>query len=240
MICKLDNCTAITAGETIRYCSTEHKRLGLSLQRKGAVRNVQARFGLCSDCRSKFQAGAYGPMPKQCEKHRRVEKICDCGISFIARPGKDTCNACSACVVCGGPLPKKAKLYCSDECQNPAPVSMTKSCRDCGKPFDTLFGYQVSCSEDCTKRHNKRKRRSWFASAVVEEFDFGQVCERDAWTCQLCSEEVDRELVYPHPFSRSLDHIVPISLGGAHNFDNAQLAHLRCNISKGNRVEVAS
>jgi 5-methylcytosine-specific restriction endonuclease McrA len=33
----------------------------------------------------------------------------------------------------------------------------------------------------------------------------------------------------------SLDHIVPVSLGGTHTWANVQLAHLRCNVSKGNR-----
>jgi 5-methylcytosine-specific restriction endonuclease McrA len=33
----------------------------------------------------------------------------------------------------------------------------------------------------------------------------------------------------------SVDHIVPLSLGGPHTLDNAQLAHLRCNAIKGNR-----
>ncbi len=34
----------------------------------------------------------------------------------------------------------------------------------------------------------------------------------------------------------SIDHIVPITRGGTHTWDNAQLAHLLCNTRKGNKV----
>jgi len=36
--------------------------------------------------------------------------------------------------------------------------------------------------------------------------------------------------------SVSLDHIVPVSLGGMHSMANVQCAHLFCNLSKNNRV----
>lgn len=34
--------------------------------------------------------------------------------------------------------------------------------------------------------------------------------------------------------SASLDHILPLSLGGAHSMANVQLAHLSCNHTKSN------
>ena len=82
------------------------------------------------------------------------------------------------------------------------------------------------------------RRRMRIAEALVEPFDPADVFERDGWVCQLCQERVDPELAYPDPLSKSLDHIVPISKGGAHSFANGQLAHLRCNIVKRDRVGV--
>jgi 5-methylcytosine-specific restriction endonuclease McrA len=35
--------------------------------------------------------------------------------------------------------------------------------------------------------------------------------------------------------SRSIDHVQPLSRGGSHTTDNVRLAHLRCNVAKGNR-----
>ena len=65
-----------------------------------------------------------------------------------------------------------------------------------------------------------------------------EVFERDGWVCQLCGERVDPLLKGPDPLAASLDHIVPVSLGGDHLPENCQLAHLGCNSSKGARWEV--
>jgi 5-methylcytosine-specific restriction endonuclease McrA len=53
-----------------------------------------------------------------------------------------------------------------------------------------------------------------------------RVFERDRWICGLCGEPVDRE-------DASLDHVVPMSRGGAHSYANTQCSHLLCNIRKG-------
>lgn len=36
---------------------------------------------------------------------------------------------------------------------------------------------------------------------------------------------------------KSLDHKMPVSKGGTNDISNLQIAHLRCNQRKGNRVE---
>lgn len=59
------------------------------------------------------------------------------------------------------------------------------------------------------------------------------VFDRDGWICQVCHRPVDKGLSWPHAESASLDHIVPLSRGGAHTEANVQLAHLGCNTGKG-------
>lgn len=54
--------------------------------------------------------------------------------------------------------------------------------------------------------------------------------------CQLCYSPVSKHLKYPHPKSASIDHIIPLSRGGADNIYNMQLAHLVCNMKKGNKI----
>lgn len=51
---------------------------------------------------------------------------------------------------------------------------------------------------------------------------------RDDGVCQICDQACSRE-------DASIDHIVPIARGGAHTWDNVQLAHLLCNIRKGTK-----
>lgn len=76
--------------------------------------------------------------------------------------------------------------------------------------------------------------------ADTEVFTRESVFDRDGWLCGLCSEPVNPALEWPHPKSVSLDHVIPLSKGGAHSMSNTQCAHLDCNVSKGNRVPTAS
>jgi 5-methylcytosine-specific restriction endonuclease McrA len=61
-----------------------------------------------------------------------------------------------------------------------------------------------------------------------------QLGERDGWICQLCKENLNDLVKYPHPLSTSIDHIVPVWKGGSDNLSNLQLAHRLCNMKKQN------
>ena len=65
-----------------------------------------------------------------------------------------------------------------------------------------------------------------------EHYSEIDIYERDGWRCQLCGRKINRRLKHPHPYSKSIDHIVPLSKGGEDAPINVQAAHLRCNISK--------
>lgn len=62
--------------------------------------------------------------------------------------------------------------------------------------------------------------------------DVGTLGKRDNWHCYLCDESVDFMLPWPDPLSKSIDHVVPLTVGGEHIWENVKLAHLRCNIRK--------
>jgi 5-methylcytosine-specific restriction endonuclease McrA len=61
-----------------------------------------------------------------------------------------------------------------------------------------------------------------------------EVFARDGWVCQVCDAAVDPVRRYPDPLSASLDHVLPLSRGGDHSRDNSRLAHLICNVKRGN------
>jgi 5-methylcytosine-specific restriction endonuclease McrA len=84
-------------------------------------------------------------------------------------------------------------------------------------------------------RANDAKRRMRRLSSTVERFSHLEVFERDGWVCGVCRRTVDRTLVWPHPLSPTLDHIVPLSEHGEHSRANSRLAHARCNTSRGAR-----
>lgn len=80
------------------------------------------------------------------------------------------------------------------------------------------------------------KRRAQKRGTQVEDIRPIDIYERDIWLCGLCVTPVDPDAQYPDPMSPSLDHILPLSKGGTHTYENVQLAHLTCNVSKGNRI----
>ncbi|MDA3624268.1 HNH endonuclease signature motif containing protein [Saccharopolyspora sp. WRP15-2] len=54
--------------------------------------------------------------------------------------------------------------------------------------------------------------------------------------CWLCGQLIDYDLPYPDPWSFSVDHVRPVSKGGASvDPDNCRPAHLQCNQRKGDR-----
>lgn len=63
-----------------------------------------------------------------------------------------------------------------------------------------------------------------------------RVFERDGWMCGICGKRVDKRLKDRHPLMASLDHIVPMSLGGGHTYLNTQCSHLECNLRKSFRL----
>lgn len=84
-----------------------------------------------------------------------------------------------------------------------------------------------------------RKSR-WHARRVVIEASaeivtVEMIVARDGVACRGCGEMVDFSIEWPHPLSKSIDHVVPIACGGTHVLSNCQLMHLGCNSSKGAR-----
>lgn len=70
----------------------------------------------------------------------------------------------------------------------------------------------------------------------AERIDRDVVFERDGFTCLLCFGLLDMSAPKCTPFAPTIDHIIPLSKGGHHTYENVQAAHFRCNTAKGNRV----
>ena len=56
--------------------------------------------------------------------------------------------------------------------------------------------------------------------------------------CHICCEAIDASLPrgYREPASLVMDHVVPLSRGGADALSNIRPAHWACNARKGSRV----
>lgn len=75
-----------------------------------------------------------------------------------------------------------------------------------------------------------RRFRTMRKNAWVEDIDMAVLYERDGGICQICKLPVER-------MKATVDHIIPISQGGLHEYSNVQIAHGPCNSGKGARLD---
>lgn len=114
------------------------------------------------------------------------------------------------------------------------------TCVVCKAAFTARWRKAKYCSKTCSHAvwnpRGRVARRAALSAVWVEHVDRDVVGARDGWRCGICRGVIRRTLAYPHPRSASLDHVEPLSLGGEHSYANTRIAHLFCNLSRGNRV----
>lgn len=109
------------------------------------------------------------------------------------------------------------------------------------------------CSIECKEQHKKfvlkksnrahghhRKRARKYGVEYIPGITLEKLIKRDGLTCALCGGQCDwNDKRYGDcgPNYPSIDHIIPISKGGSHTWENVQVAHFNCNSSKNNRVD---
>jgi 5-methylcytosine-specific restriction endonuclease McrA len=148
-----------------------------------------------------------------------------------------------ACIECGSIFTMKARRVCSQSCRDaramawvaihrPPRARRVETCPHCGLMFETAKPMQRHCSSQCGNRARHSRRRAVEAGAYVEDVWRSRVYERDGYVCQLCHKPVKMGQVVPHPKAPTLDHVLPLSAGGTHEYANVQLAHFLCNSRK--------
>ncbi len=75
-------------------------------------------------------------------------------------------------------------------------------------------------------RKSQSTRRAILERVFVEQIDPHVVFERDGGMCGICKQRVERDSPW------EIDHMIPISRGGAHAYANVQLSHQSCNRAK--------
>jgi len=106
-------------------------------------------------------------------------------------------------------------------------------CKSCDA--EATRQWQINNPEKVNSKDSKR--RALKLNSTVEKVDLLQLYNTHNWICGICDLKIDKRLKYPSPMRISHDHIIPLSKGGSHTYDNIQPAHLGCNISKGNRIK---
>ena len=129
-------------------------------------------------------------------------------------------------------------------------------CLGCDKSFVSRRRGKAVCNYKCQKAKTVRRYREdpAFRDSVITrahehrahalglgdtKVTLTYLIERDVGRCRavVCHFRSRKVAVLGTrgPRQPTMDHIVPLSLGGTHTLDNVVLAHYRCNLSKGNR-----
>lgn len=154
------------------------------------------------------------------------------------------------CATCAAPMTQhRTEIYCSDECRNVeayrkvvhAYRPFAGVCLECAKEFSAPYGdkRRVFCSKPCSlkaaRRIARKKHRAVLKAARVENVSPTRVFMRDGWRCQSCGTKTPRAKRGTYDDrAPELDHIVPLSLGGDHSYQNTQCLCRRCNAAKSN------
>lgn len=118
-------------------------------------------------------------------------------------------------------------------------------CEICGEMFFTWDSRKKYCSTACQKESERRyasynhgsDNRLNSSNIIDRDIDLKKLFERDSGICQLCGEPCDFSDCYTNESGTfiagdrypSKDHIIPLSMGGKHSWDNVRLAHRGCN-----------
>lgn len=189
------------------------------------------------------------PNQKYCTpecKHENRDKI--------RRPETYKCKGCGEPF---SPKRKDSRTFCGRECTQryqcsevmddakyavPDGATEKRPCFNCDEPFPVKPGDRKRkyCSPRCRKKSAARiagsTRRKNLKGARVETVDPYEICERDKWRCHLCGVRTPKRLRGTFdPRAPEVDHILPITAGGTHNYANLACACRDCNQKKGNK-----
>lgn len=187
-----------------------------------------------------------------------------CGASFTIRTrGKDANKYCSKqctgrkrgppnwmhwwyvdCVVCKARVIqfKRDVRYpvCSLECGRALDHHRpSRSCPDCGREIEQPGLHRC---ETCrlaklngVYRRNKSIKRAKQYGCIYARVTSRMVIAKHGLTCWICGLSIDPSEAKGTASAFSMDHVVPLSLGGWHDLPNIRPAHHSCNASKSNR-----
>jgi len=142
------------------------------------------------------------------------------------------------CAFCGNEFPRPASQIvndrpcCSLSCKNKLAIQRGQMPQSQAK---------IPGVERAARRVARARARRLRHAETWDGISDAEILERDGWRCQIpgCKRRpIRKDLKYPHPRSKSIDHIIPLSLGGDDTAVNKRAAHLGCNMARGNKAGI--
>lgn len=235
-------------------CATEHHNE--AQHRRISDKRAASRKGkVCPRCKEEFEAKRSDAeyCSKICWDAVRLAEYRQDTIQKRQSIGNVSCMNCGARFE----LSRLGQKFCTNSCaknhsfkinyakivearEKEREAVPNRECRQCGKTFTPTHrdvSRQKFCSSVCNMRHHSSelhaRRMEIMTAPTADKIDWLVVGDRYGWKCGMCSCEVVKE----HRGKRRLttpeiDHVVPLSKGGTHTYNNIQLLCFPCNRSK--------
>ena len=202
---------------------------------------TSANTRTCTVCQKEFER------PK---RKKDAARCCsrDCGFKYlrtlssskkvIPQPKADSpveCRHCKATFT----VSHKGKAYCSLACvalsAKEKSAKNGASCVGCGAKRAKASAYCQPCRVANSKRNSATERATRKARSkkvITAPVSLLEVLTAYGWKCHICHGPIQ---LLPESYSQqaTLDHVVPLALGGWHDFTNLRPAHQSCNSAKG-------
>lgn len=209
--CDCHDCERLARSNSAKYCETHYYRI----RRNGSLA-AKVAIGGWNEC-------------QYCGSPSSGRKYCNAGCRARAVRGNPLVKQCVVCAQGFDPRSEHGpdSIVCSDRCRSEHDRRIAKA------------HYQKSCAtpEGADRyRRNAQSRRARVRRAFVEPVSWLEVMKSGAWMCHLCGEPIPRQESWPSPMFGTIDHVVPLALGGKHEYANCKPAHLTCNTRKGARL----
>lgn len=212
-----------------RACGAEYERTGDFL-RKGNV--------TCVECRKRETK------ERQAERKREAEvKKAERDLYRMTHPPKDAyaeqherfLMRSGVCEICG-------KSYTVQEYVESCGIKFARDNGVCSKQCKDERKRRIIRESHKGRQDSHRHRAKKYGCDYDPGVTLKKLVARDGLECKICGQMCDWNdhswSKYSGPLYPSIDHIVPMSKGGGHVWENVQVAHIICNSEKGGRLEV--
>lgn len=194
----------------------------------------------CAECGEEFQPRGAGKPQRFCSKkcretwasaHRWDSRQKKTGPCVVCRSETSSRNGVA---LCDNAECKSLRILAGRLISRTGEVATSidyYSCDNCAAVFvGKVRSNRKYCTRECAlraaKRNGKHRRRT--VERVGDFITITRLGERDGWVCHLCGKPIKLRSGGA-AMAPSIDHLIPISAGGAHVWSNVAIAHKRCN-----------
>lgn len=223
-----------------QYCSKKCRDISLRL-RKGIPcnPNVEPFKRICSECGKEFETfrEATKTCSPECAKKRRKSRHRHryaLSLDEYVKKQKEE-------------KAKRDEIQAIEKEWYKSIHTVERVCKICGSLFYCLDKEtRCTCSQKCSRenarltRNKLHDRRLNKKNIVDRDITLKKLYKRDNGICYICGGACDwsdkttnNKIIYYGRNYPSKEHVIPLAKGGLHSWENVRLAHLGCNVDKG-------